>query len=233
MGLLAREPQDVLWWNSFDPWVRMRAADESRGATDAELRERYGERAFSDGIARYVLTDVPQGVCRRAATLVWRRGLRGVLGRHCVAADSELLRRVGYRRKGLYNWRHEVEPDLVWGRYAGKESVHRGAAEAEAACLSNRDYCMPVVRTRQSGRQEHVVVDPSRMPDAFLRYANDPNGLGVRDNAQFELDGRLRADGALRHCYALDATPAENAEAEIIASYRKDGAYVHKKDPHM
>ena len=227
MGLLAREPQDVVWWNSFDPWVRMRAADDSRGSTDAELRDRHGERAFSDGIARYVLTDVPQGVCRRAATLVWRRGTRGVLERHCVAAESELLRRVGYRGKGLYNWRQDVAPDLVWGRYAGKESVHRCAAEAEAACFRNREFCMPVVRKRKSGRLEHVVVDPSRSPDAFLRYVNDQTGLGVRENAQFELDGRLRADGALCHCYALDASPVENAEAEIIASYRRDGAYVH------
>ena len=233
MSLLAREPQDEMWWSSFDPWVRMRAADDSRGATDAELRERFGERAFADGIARYVLTDVPQGVCRRAATLVWRRCPRGVLERHCVVADSELLRRVGYGGKGLYSWRQEVDPNLVWGRYAGKESVHRSAADAEAACLQNRVYCMPVVRTRQSGRLEHVVVDPSRLPDAFLRYANDPKGLGVLENAQFELDGQLRADGALCQCYALDATPAENAEAEIIALYRKDGAYVHKKDPHM
>ena len=218
-----------LWFQS-DAWVRSRANDESGRATDEQLRLRHGQRRFTDGVAQYLLTDVPCGVCRRAATLVWRKAANGGWLRHCVVAESEHLRMKGATGEGLYAWRDTVDPFFVWGRYAGSETAFDSAEAAEAYCAEGgrHVYCMPVVRARRSGRWQHVVVDPTRVADAFLKYVNDPAGLGVAVNAQFVLDGTLTADGEMG-CYDLLATPAENAAAEIIASYRADGGYKHGK----
>ena len=189
-------------------------------APDEMLREWYGAREFADGVGKYVLTEVPDGLCRRAMMLVWRRR-RGGLERHCVVAQSELLRMHARGGLGLHAWR-ETEPAFTWGRYEGEKRVYRGtqaAARADADAARRRTgYCMVV--ERHGG---HVVIDAAKSLDAFLRYVNDPFNLGVRANASFAADGRLLAEGGTPS-FVVGATPADNTASEIVAEYAANSA---------
>ena len=99
--------------------------------------------------------------------------------------------------------------------YSGNEQKFASAPEAEAASFHmDASYAMILQR---GGRW--LLVDARETLDAFLRFVNSPEDVGMRANAQFSVrNGTCTADEKIP-LFNLALTDAQNACSEIWAAY--------------
>ena len=118
----------------------------------------------------------------------------------------------------MFAWNPSFEVDDCLGWYTGDETVYRTPASADRACKGVQKRSAYAMRLDKGGK--FLVVDAAHVPDAFLRYVNDPRGTPVEhENAHFEVPaGKCTAHMHIP-AFVLDKTDAENACAEIWCDY--------------
>ena len=107
----------------------------------------------------------------------------------------------------------DVDVDACFGMHSGKEQKFASASLAEAAAAQPLTYAM---RLQRGGTW--LLVDARETQDAFLRFVNSPEGIGVEANASFSTSGTCIADEPIPP-FNLSLTDEQNARSEIWALY--------------